>query len=182
MSSSQAFRVGILLLPPVQLLDVSSVDLFGMLTKDYLLACQLPCPITALGVVVDIHYITEAGFGSVAQCTANAGFHISASLDDEICTPGTLDVLMIPGPDPAAIPSEKAKAFIKAHAGGKTDILTVCTGIFPAGYAGILEGKSATGPRALLPTLRTKFPTTQWTDRRWERDGNIWCSGEFSFL
>src|SRR5256885_15354181 len=97
---SQAFRVGVLLLPPVQILDVSSIDLFGMLTKDYLLACQLPGPITALGVAINIHYIAEAGFGPVAECTANAGLRISASLDDDICAPGALDVLMIPGPDP----------------------------------------------------------------------------------
>ena len=178
--SSDAFRIGVLLLPPVQLLDLSPVDLFGMCTKKYLLACQLPAPITALGVPIEINYITEAGAGVLAECTANAGLRTNASLDDNGSAPGTLDLLMIPGPDPAVRPSDKVKAFIRDHAASKTDVLTVCTGIFPAGYAGILKGRRATGPRALLPELRSRFPGTEWTDRRWERDANIWSSGQLT--
>ena len=175
--SSEPLRVGVLLLPSVQLLDLSPIDLFGMCTKEHLLACQLPSPITALGIPVEITYIAEAGPKELAECTANAGLRINAGLKDATCAPDKLDILMIPGPDPAAQPSENVKKFIRAHAASKTDILTVCTGVFPAAYSGILEGRRATGPRPLLPRLRKQFPGTSWMDKRWEVDGNLWSSG-----
>ena len=46
------------------------------------------------------------------------------------------------------------------------------------GQSGILTGKSASGPRALIPDLKKKFPTVKWVaDKRWVTDGNIWTSG-----
>jgi hypothetical protein len=84
------------------------------------------------------------------------------------------------------VPSEEEAEFIRAHHDSGTDILTVCTGIFPAGYAGVVEGKSVTGPRALVPELRKRFPGGKWTEKRWVRDdgGRVWSSGTvlFSFF
>lgn len=96
-----------------------------------------------------------------------------------MAAPGKIDILLIPGPDPSAVTSEAAKGFIRAHAEKGNNVLTVCTGIYPAAEAGILEGKKATAPRALIGEFRKKFPGTEWVDRRWSRDGNVWCSGTF---
>lgn len=177
MSSTSPLRIGVLIVPPVQLLDVSSVDLFGMLTKEYLEACSLPAPLLALGIPVEIHYISEAGPGIVAECTANARLRVTADLEDEVASAGKIDILMIPGPDPAIVPSIKVQDFIRSHVNTTSAIMTVCTGIFPAAYSGILKGKHATGPRAPVQGLKTKFPDTKWEEKRWVRDGNIWCSG-----
>jgi hypothetical protein len=69
MSSSRPFRIDVLVLP-VRLVDFSPIDLFGMCTKAYLLVCQLPEPITSLGVPTKINFISEVGAGLFAQRTA----------------------------------------------------------------------------------------------------------------
>lgn len=85
---------------------------------------------------------------------------------------------MIPGPDPWAYePTEAINRFIRGHFESGTDVLTVCTGVYTAGPAGILKGKKATGPRELVPELKQKFPEALWEDKRWVRDGNLWNSG-----
>ena len=172
-------RIAVLLVPPLQLLDASPVDLFGMLTRDYLTACRLPAPLIAGAVPMNIHYVAESGPDTIAACTADAGLRVTHGLADEATQPANLDVLMIPGPDPKAVPSGAVKEFVKKHAEGGTQILTVCTGIFVAGHAGILGGKKATGPRPLLGELKKKFPEATWEDHRWTRDGKLWTSGEF---
>lgn len=171
-------RIGVLLLSPVQLLDVSPIDLFGMLTKEYLTACRLPQPLINGAIPIEITYIAESETGSVAECTSSAGLRVDAGLDDAGSAPGRLDILLVPGPDPATLYSEEVKKFLKGHAENETTIMSVCTGIFPIGHAGVVMGKKATGPRALLPELQKKFPGTQWEDRRWVHDGNVWTSGE----
>src|SRR5438270_3286213 len=101
-------RIGVLILPPSQLLDVSPIDLFGMLTREYLEACRLPAPILALGIPVEIHYISaiaspQPGSTSpevkLAECTANAAIRITAMTHDMAIAPGELDIILIPGPD-----------------------------------------------------------------------------------
>jgi transcriptional regulator GlxA family with amidase domain len=179
MATTNPVNIAVLLLPPIQLLDASPIDLFGMLTKEYLSACNLPRPLIAGAVPISIIYVSEAGIGTIAECTANAGLRVTASLSDESVVPGKTNILLIPGPDPSTVPSEAVTAFIKNHAEQGTTIMTVCTGVFVAGYAGILNGKRATGPRALLPELRRKFPKATWEDCRWVSDGNVWCSGTY---
>lgn len=90
----------------------------------------------------------------------------------------TLDILLIPGPDPWAYePSEAVDGFIRGHFESGTDVLTVCTGAYPAAYAGIFNGRKVTAPRALVPELRKKFPEAKWEDKRWVSDGNLWSGG-----
>jgi transcriptional regulator GlxA family with amidase domain len=174
--SATTVRIGVLLIGTVQLLDVSPIDLFGMLTKEYLQACRLPAPLVALAVPVDIVYISESGTG-INGLTASAGLRVSADLNNKSCAPGNLDILMIPGPDPSTVPSDAVKQFMRGHAEKGANNLTICTGVFMAGYAELLDGKLATGPRALLPELQKKFPRVTWEDKRWTHDEKIWTSG-----
>ncbi|MCJ1475380.1 hypothetical protein MMC13_004042 [Lambiella insularis] len=169
-------HISVLLVPPTQLLDVSPIDLFAMLTEPYLSICFLPAPIIAGSVPLSISYVSEAGPDHPAECTANAGLRVTASLDDEIASPAKTQILLIPGPDPSTVPSEKVKTFVREHAAQGTVVMTVCTGAYLAGYAGILDGKQATGPRSLLPDLKSKFPRATWEERRWTSQGNVWCS------
>jgi transcriptional regulator GlxA family with amidase domain len=101
-----------------------------------------------------------------------------------------LDIVLIPGPDPAKAFEEEVLEFVSVHArwkgeyGRRTDILSVCTGCILLGQSGSLRGMNATGPKAIVPMLRKKFPDTKWVDdKRWVKDGNIWSSGKsYNFL
>jgi transcriptional regulator GlxA family with amidase domain len=184
---SKSLRIGVLILPPSQLLDVSPIDLFGMLTREYLEACRLPAPILALGIPVEIHYISATASPHLepsnssevthAECTANAALRITATIHDTALAPGKLDIVLIPGPDPSLDPPEGMRKFIRNHFDTGCVIMSVCTGIFPLAASGVLKDRKATGPRALLGELRRKYPETVWSDKRWCKDGNVWSSG-----
>lgn len=151
-----------------------------MLTPEYLTACQLPAPLINNAVPMTITYVSEAGAASICELTASAGLRITAGLDDPTVAAGKVDILLIPGPDPRALPSEPVMQFVRAHdASDRCVVMTVCTGVVVAGHAGILKGRTATGPRGLLITgeLQKMFPEVKWVDRRWVQDGDIWCSG-----
>jgi transcriptional regulator GlxA family with amidase domain len=179
MGGPKQFRIGVLMSGSVQLLDTSPVDLFGMMHTAYLKACNLPKPITDLGIEVQVLYISKAS--PFNECTANAALRVTHSPSSPDCAPGELDLLFIPGPDPSDVPDKDIKEFVKGHAEVQsTTVMSICTGIYVAGYSGILDQKSATGPRAFVPELKKKFPGAKWVEKRWEVDGNIWTSGETS--
>ena len=177
-------RIGVLLVSTVQLIDLSAIDLLGMLSESYLSGINsLPPFLKAGAVPMDIIYIDEAGPGTLHECTAGVKLRIDASISDKVCAPPaeggekTLDILLIPGPDPWAYkPTDAINGFVKGHFDSGTDVLTVCTGVYVAGYAGILKGRKAMGPRDLVPELKSKFPDAVWGDTRWASDGNLWCS------
>lgn len=43
--------------------------------------------------------------------------------------------------------------------------------------AGLLDGKTATGPRPILGAWQAQSPGTGWVERRWVQDGKMWTSG-----
>ena len=173
-----SLRVGVLLIPHMQLLDASPIDLFGMLSAEYIEACGLPKHLTNLGIPVSIHYIAASGPGTTNAMTASALLSVTDSFSSPDVQPGKLDALLIPGPDPNLVPSEDVVAFLRKHKeANKTDFLVICTGSFVAGYAGLLDGKTVSGPRG-LDRLKKLFPKANFVDRRWERDGRVWTSGK----
>lgn len=193
-TTTKPFTIGVLILPSTQLLDLSPIDLFGMLTPSYLQDCHrgagLPLPLVNLGVPVTIHYISSTHQSpspsvpngvvssvpnpnphtNTIELTASAHILSTASLTTPSLGPGSLSALLIPGPDPSLIPSESERGFIRAHHDAGADILTVCTGILVAGHAGVLDGKNVTGPRGLMALLKKKFPKALWVEKRWVRD------------
>ena len=192
MAPKPTTRVGVLLVDTVQLLDLSPIDIFGMLSQSFLSTISFfPAPLKAGAVPIEILYINQAGPDALQDCTANASLRIDAAISDKICAPTpekeggekTLDVLLIPGPDPWGYkPTDAMNAFIKGHFESGTDVLTVCTGVYVAGHAGILKGRRVTGPRALVPELSKKFPDAAWDDKRWVSDGNLWSGGMLCLL
>lgn len=183
-------RVGVLLLSTtIQLLDASPADLFSLLQPEYL-SIGLPQPLVALGVPVSINYIASSGAGSLASTTAKASIHITAGLTDKIAKPGNLDILLVPGPEPTYQLSGQEIAFVRGHFRRKgAVVMTVCTGVYAAAQAGILERRQATGPRALVPELRKKWPGAKWVEKRWTADlaggedrADLWTSGKSSVV
>lgn len=186
MATQKNLRIGVFIPSGVQLLDLSPIDLLAMLDPAYLTACQLPPSLIALGTPSTIEYISVPQADGHVPLTANAFIRISKTIDDTDVQPGSFHIILVPGPDPAEIFDEKVLAFIKGHAdwkgenGQTTDILSVCTGCTLLGQAGVLKGKTASGPRGIIPSLVKKFPDTKWDeDKRWVKDGNIWSSGKF---
>ena len=190
MAPKTTTRIGVLLIDTVQLLDLSPIDIFGMLSESFLSTLSaFPAPLKAGAVPIEILYINQAGPNTLHECTAKVGLRIDASISDKICAPPakkggekTLDILLIPGPDPWAYePNDALNSFLKGHFDSGTDVLSVCTGVFPAGHAGLLKGRKATGPRMLLTDLNKRFPEAIWEDKRWVSDGNFWASGKSTF-
>lgn len=203
-SKASTLTVGVLLFDDVQLLDLATIDLLAMCSKAYLRACDLPAPLIARGIdQLNVYYIGENGpltpqaspwqqartqnaiGGSFSAPTdtkllpttpsLNLNIALTHNLVSPEVAPGNLDILFIPGPEPATVPSEAQKTFMQSHATQKnTDILVVCTGIFPVGRAGLLDGRECTGPRALIDMqLRKMVPLAKWRDdRRWVIDRN----------
>ena len=187
MASKPTIRIGVLLIDVVQLLDLSSVDVLTILSESYVSTlAHFPEPLKAGAVPMEVLYISQAGPNTLHDCTANIGLRVDASISDKICAPAkqggkkTLDILLIPGPDPFKYkPNDALNAFIKGHLDSGTDVLSVCTGIYPTGYAGVLKGRRVTGPRGLMRELKKKFPEAVWEEKRWTSDGNLWTSGKF---
>ena len=105
--------------------------------------------------------------------------------------PGKLNIVLVPGMDPKLdLDSDKGPlSWLAGHAANNinnestTDILSVCSGIYLCGAAGILKGKKACGPRGLQGDLCKRFESQEVTwlgeKLRWVGDGNLWSSGLF---
>jgi transcriptional regulator GlxA family with amidase domain len=186
MAAPKHLRIGVFIPKGCQLLDMSGVDLFAMLSPSYLRACSLPTPLIALGTPNTIHYISVPSTGTHVELTGSVFLKVTNTVYDKEVQPGMLDILLVPGPDPSLVFDEEVLSFLRAHMqwqgadGRKEDVLSVCTGCFLLAQSGVLKGKKANGPRALVPELRKKFPEAEWIDdKRWVNDGNLWMSGTF---
>lgn len=185
MGVNKHLRIGVFIPVGVQLLDISGVDIINMITPEYLETCGLPAPVVSLGVPSTIYYISLPENGSHVELTAKFVLKVSRTIEDPDVQPGTLDIVLVPGPDPNMVFEARVLDFLRGHAdwkgenGQTTDILSVCSGCCLLGQAGILNGKRASGPRDLVPKLRQDFKEATWDDtQRWVHDGNVWTSGK----
>jgi transcriptional regulator GlxA family with amidase domain len=101
----------------------------------------------------------------------------SDSTKDTISSVGHLDIILIPGSDIALRPSQALQSFLQTRLPELKALLLVCTGSIIGAFAGLLEGKTATAPRIVLPMLKKSLPNVKWVEERWANDGNIWTSG-----
>ncbi len=231
-SSPSGLRIAVLLTFGAQMLDMAGIDLLGMLSKEYME--NLPGPLSALGLDVQIYYIgkdgnqafsdtskeqphTEADSPNSATIpaevtdsttasrpvpqqeraeqinnnlrglTAQAYIKAEYSVTSPSVQPGQLDIVMIPGPPPGQQQSKQTLDFVRRHGKYGTTILVVCTGCYVAAQAGILDGRKASAPRALVPQLRKEFSLVKWDDQRrfvkdsstvsGQSEGELWTSG-----
>ncbi|KAF2020293.1 class I glutamine amidotransferase-like protein [Aaosphaeria arxii CBS 175.79] len=173
-------RIGVLIVPPIQLLDISPIDLLAMLKRSYFEACNRPAELVAQAIPdedLQITYISLSGPSTSASTTAALDLKVDAGLDDPSVAPGKLDILLIPGPPPGLRPEEEVLDFVRAHVESGVELLTICTGVFVAAFAGVLNGKRATGTRGVKGLLEESFKEVKWEDKRYVNDGKIWTSG-----
>lgn len=74
-------------------------------------------------------------------------------------------------------PNDAELAFVRKMHETCAAFVSICGGVEVPMRAGLLSGKTATGPRVLLPVLRQQAPDTDWVEKRWVRDGKMWTSG-----
>ena len=211
MSQRLSFRVGVFVPNEVQLLDLAAVD--GMLplirsarslcAKDKLnpdvasviymagqayltaLGPLVPAELLALAPDVAIVYISQKPAESLLRLTADSKIQITHHYSDAAVAPGTLNAVYIPGPAPTSRIEDGAKMWLVAQAGtAGVDIMSVCTGIFVLGQAGLLKGRTASGPRTMQELIRGMFEgvKTVGDEFRWTVDGNLWTSGKFAHV
>lgn len=152
-------KIGVFLPAEVQLLDLACVDLFHMMSKEYLDSIPIiPKHVADMAPSVAIYYIS-CGEKEMMSFTSNMTIRISHDIVHPDVQPGKLDILLVPGPNPTTPRDETAIEFLRGHANSKgTDILSVCTGIYLCGDAGLLEGRKASGPRGLQSDLKKRYP------------------------
>ncbi len=112
--------------------------------------------------------------------TSQVKIECTHHLSDPEVQPGKLDIVLVPGPDPRLSWDKPVTDWLAGHGAQKeTDILSVCTGIYLCGEAGLLRGKRVCGPRGLQKQLKAKFDGVEWLgdELRWLQDGNLWSSG-----
>ncbi|KAL8836776.1 MAG: hypothetical protein Q9176_006099 [Flavoplaca citrina] len=200
MSSPTPLKVGVLLSPTTQLMDVAPLDMLGMIDKFY--ARSYPEHIAANALDIEYYFVNETG---ESPHSMTGGFKLAVTvsallfplmippcfrkvvsesetrrlttLQHSISTCPPLDILLIGGPAPTYRPSEAIQHFIQTQYQHVRHLLTICTGYIPALYSGVLDGKTVTAPRGLLPMLKEEKPDVKWVEKRWVRDGKVWSSG-----
>lgn len=164
-------RVGIFLFDEVEVLDFAGpFEVFS----------------TASRVFSGTHPIAAAPFevctigASTARVEARGGLLIEPQFSFANHPP--LDVLIIPG---GVVTDELENApglsWLAEQAALAELTVSICTGAFLAGQAGLLKGKRATTHWEDLADLRTFLPDTQIVeDRRWVDEGKIITSAGIS--
>ncbi|KAL8720473.1 MAG: hypothetical protein Q9225_002661 [Loekoesia sp. 1 TL-2023] len=169
-------KVGVFLVESgTQFLDVVPIDMLGMLHPGYVrvVAGSVGQPsLAGKGLDIEHYFINETG-ESLNQMTG--GFKIEITHSITTCPP--LDILLIGGPPPDYRPSPATQQFLQKQYQHVQAFLTVCTGCIPALFSGILDGKTATAPRGMIPMLKKEAPHVKWVEKRWARDGKVWTSG-----
>lgn len=98
-------------------------------------------------------------------------------MQDSFTTCPQLDIVLLGATKITYRASETEKAFLRKIHDTCAAFLCVCGGFEPVLSAGLLQGKTATAPRFLIPSLRESAPSTNWVERRYVADGKIWTTG-----
>lgn len=118
--------------------------------------------------------------GELIELTTGIKIACTHHYSDPEVQPGELDIVLVPGPDPDTQFDPAAIEWLAAQGARKeTDILSVCSGIYLCGAAGLVKGRKACGPRMLQSELKQKFEGATWVgdEYRWMQDGNFWSCG-----
>ncbi|KAH8168838.1 DJ-1/PfpI family protein [Sarocladium implicatum] len=176
---NRPIHVGVILMDSVtEILDVAPIHFFsGMSVKSWE-AYDIPeevMPRSARTPDLDFefHWVSEKGPGHTIKLTS--GIRLDPTDSFDTCPP--LDIVLIGACEFKYTPSAAEIAYIRKAYDASTAFLTICGGIVTLCQAGLVAGKSVTGPRGFLPMLRMQTPEANWVEKRWVRDGKLWSSG-----
>ncbi|KAK7970520.1 ThiJ/PfpI family protein [Apiospora saccharicola] len=190
MGKKNVFRIGVFIPTECQLLDVACVDIFGTISHEYmsLVAGLVPQAISYISGGSAPTHMTEpttssehpAGAVSNRVIPLTSGMNIlrTCHYTEAAVAPGQLDIVLVPGPDPNTAAFEAGAVDWLRRQGEveTTDILSVCTGIFLCGEAGLLKVRTACGPCGLQDKIRDRFGpdvVLRGTELRWVQDGRF---------
>ncbi|KAG9250014.1 ThiJ/PfpI family protein [Emericellopsis atlantica] len=177
---SAPIHIGVFIPNEAQFLDTATVDVLGSMSREYLELVPIPQQIIDMAPKTTISYITSPRNGKDIPMTSGGRLKATHHYGDADVAPGKLSVIVVPGPYPDAKFDKEGLQWLHDHSQIEgVDILSVCTGVLVCGEAGILEGKTVSGPKMMQDELQKKYPTATFTgaNQRWVRDGNLWSSG-----
>jgi len=183
MGKETVVRIGVFIPGECQLLDQACIDIFGSMSHQYmdLIKGFVPQAIADLAPTINIHYIGSVKAGGHIFLTSNQKIIATNHFSDPEVAPGKLDIVLVPGPDPNSKFEKEPLDWLKKQSETEgTDILSVCTGIFICGEAGLLKGRTVCGPRGMQDLISEKYGkdiVQKGTELRWVQDGNFWSSG-----
>ncbi|KAF5007713.1 hypothetical protein FDECE_5961 [Fusarium decemcellulare] len=171
-------HVGVVLMGGVtEILDVAPIDMIMALSKGFLEHFPdeiVPQYLKSKAIDFQGHWVSMDGEASHTQMSSFARLLPTNSFSD--CPP--LEIVLV-GAHFNHTPNEAELAFVRKCYDDCAAFLSICGGVEVPRLAGILEGKTATGPRGMLGYLRHAAPGTNWVEKRWVRDGKLWTSGTF---
>ncbi|PVH97902.1 class I glutamine amidotransferase-like protein, partial [Periconia macrospinosa] len=167
----RTIHAGVILLGEMEILDVAPIDMLHSFGKRIIQMLPLPDEIKAKGIDIETHWITEDG--SPAKLSSN----ITMQATDSFATCPPLDIVLMGAYLPHYTPTESELAFVRKAYADCSAFISICGGFVPAQLAGVLEGKTATAPRFMVPELNKQDPRTTWVEKRYVRDGKVWTSG-----
>jgi putative intracellular protease/amidase len=178
--TKKPLRVGVLY-EDTQMTDLAGLDFLGNLTPKTLdlVAKIQPAlePLKQLAIPMEFLYISSSL--ELAITTPNMYVKPTHTYNN---APRDLDILLLGGPDPAAV-KEESLTFLREASKQTKVILTTCTGAMWLARSGVLEGKKATTNRVLLDVAKKTFPGIEWLDQRWVVEegkyegAQIWTAG-----
>jgi len=161
MTDAQIKRLGVVLYPGFELLDVfGPVEMFGNLQ----------------GVVDTCLVAQEAGAVTSAQGPAAMAAHGFADAP-------ALDMLLIPGGIGTrdAIDNAAMLQWLRERVAAAELVMTVCTGTALLARIGVLDGRRATTNKAFFHWVAEQGPAVEWVKQaRWVEDGKFVTSSGVS--
>ncbi len=164
-------RVGILVFPEVEVLDVCGpFEVFAVTRLDEEMRRETPSPFEVLLVAERTQPVTATG-----------GLRVLPDHDLASCP--ALDLLVVPGGwgTRREIANRVLIDWIAARGANVATLTSVCTGAMLLGEAGLLDGRRATTHWRSLDWMTERFPrVTVERERHWVEDGNVITSAGIS--
>ncbi|KAF4500674.1 hypothetical protein FAGAP_3105 [Fusarium agapanthi] len=156
-----------------EILDVAPIDfLYGLSEKAWKSTFEgvAPTKLESETMDIDFHWVSEKGTDS--HCILTSGIKLDSF---DTCPP--LDIVLMGANTARYTPNEAELAFVRKAYEECSAFLSICGGVLIPLQAGILNGKTATGPIIVLDTVQKQAPKVNWVTKRWVRDGKLWTSG-----
>jgi transcriptional regulator GlxA family with amidase domain len=150
-------RVGILIFPGFQILDLAAIAAFEL----------------ANSLLPQAHYGVDILSEQGGLVVSSSG----VSVDSKQFTSPCLDTVVMTGSLTIAPTSEVIRQFLRASRRSARRVAGICTGAFGLADAGLLDGRNATTHWAFASELQNTFPLVNvQPDRIFINDGAIWTS------
>ncbi|TQS32861.1 hypothetical protein Golomagni_06810 [Golovinomyces magnicellulatus] len=157
-----------------EILDTAPVDLLSGFDKHIIETFPegfIPAALKTQALEFVYHWVNETG----GPARLTSGLNVTPTDSFESCPP--LDIIIIGAHNLGYEPNAAELDFVRKTFNSCSAFITTCAGVDVAVKAGVLSGKTATGPRFLLGQMKETAADINWVEKRWVRDGKIWTSG-----